>query len=57
MAHQRDYVDIVTGDEFYQDHPGGPLVLVRTGDGTAPTGQRPRTWEYLTASGRDLQPA
>ncbi|MDU0290545.1 hypothetical protein [Saccharothrix longispora] len=56
MAHVRDLVDVVSGDEFDQPTPYGLVYPVCTADGSAPSSQRGRTWEHLTASGRVLRP-
>jgi len=56
-AHRRDLVDAATGDTFDQPTPYGLITQVTSADGTAPSSQRGRTWEYLTASGRVLHPA
>ncbi|MFI9812945.1 hypothetical protein [Saccharothrix variisporea] len=57
MAHVRDLIDIRSGDEFDQPVPFGLVYPMRNADGSAPPSQRGRTWEHLTASGRDLRPA
>ncbi|MBP2340277.1 hypothetical protein JOF41_006455 [Saccharothrix coeruleofusca] len=54
--HRRDLVDVRTGDTFIQPTPYGPVIPVTTADGSAPSSQRGRSWEYLTASGRVLRP-
>ncbi|MDQ2586021.1 hypothetical protein [Saccharothrix yanglingensis] len=56
-AHRRDLVDERTGDTFYQPSPYGLVTPIATADGSAPSSQRGRTWEDLTASGRVLRPA
>lgn len=56
-AHRRDLVDAATGDTFDQPVPYGPVYPVACADGTAPSSQRGRTWQDLTASGRVLRPA
>ncbi|MEJ2852906.1 MULTISPECIES: hypothetical protein [unclassified Saccharothrix] len=57
MAHVRDLIDIRSGDEFDQPVPFGLVYPLRNADGSAPPSQRGRTWEHLTASGRELRPA
>ncbi|MFE2754038.1 hypothetical protein ACFXGA_18770 [Actinosynnema sp. NPDC059335] len=56
-GHVRDLVDVRSGDTFDQPRPFGPVTPVRMADGSPPPSQRPRTWEHLTASGRELRPA
>ncbi|GAA1308148.1 hypothetical protein [Saccharothrix xinjiangensis] len=56
-AHQRDLIDDRTGDTFHQPAPFGLVTPVACADGTAPSSQRGRTWQDLTASGRVLRPA
>lgn len=56
-THRRDLVDVRSGDTFDQPAPYGPITPVTCADGSAPSSQRARTWEYLTASGRVLRPA
>lgn len=56
MAHVGDLIDIRSGDEFYQPVPYGLVYPTCTADGSAPPSQRGRTWEHLTASGRELRP-
>ncbi|GAA1347853.1 hypothetical protein [Saccharothrix algeriensis] len=55
-SHQRDLIDVRSGDEFDQPVPFGLVYPVRTADGSTPTSQRGRTWEHLRAGGRDLRP-
>ncbi|GAA3893707.1 hypothetical protein GCM10022243_68190 [Saccharothrix violaceirubra] len=54
--HARDLVDVRTGDLFDQPDPYGLVYAVRLADGEAAPSQRGRTWEHLTASGRELRP-
>ncbi|MGM1059641.1 hypothetical protein [Saccharothrix sp. Mg75] len=55
--HRRDLVDAATGDTFDQPAPYGLVTQVTSADGSAPSSQRGRTWQDLTASGRKLRPA
>ncbi|WP_367134747.1 hypothetical protein [Saccharothrix sp. HUAS TT1] len=56
-THQRDLVDVATGDLFDQPTPFGLVIPVMCADGSAPSSQRGRTWDDLAASGRVLRPA